>query len=108
MKKIIWIVFFILLMSHQGQALIILTNKAINFNEKKSGIIKGNVVLGNKIQKAIATGKYKVSSNGKDVVFNISAFLSCLLFLSGFFLFFLRIYNNQTTSIRIFIVIQSL
>lgn len=60
---------------NQAQALIILTNKTINFNEKKSGTLKGNVVLGNKIQRAIATGKYKVSSNGKDVVFNISAII---------------------------------
>lgn len=73
MKKVILIVFFILLTT-QAQALIILTNKAINFNTK-SGTLKGNVVLGNKIQRAIAVGKYKVSSNGKDVVFNISSII---------------------------------
>lgn len=73
MKKAILIVFFILLTT-QAQALIILTNKTINFNTK-SGTLKGNVVLGNKIQRAIAIGKYKVSSNGKDVVFNISSIL---------------------------------
>lgn len=73
MKKVILIVFFILLTT-QAQALIILTNKAINFNTK-SGTLKGNVVLGNKIKRAIAVGKYKVSSNGKDVVFNISSII---------------------------------
>lgn len=73
MKKVILIVFFILLTT-QAQALIILTNKAINFNTK-SGTLKGNVVLGNKIQRAVAIGKYKVSSNGKDVVFNISSII---------------------------------
>lgn len=73
MKKIILIVFFILLTT-QAQALIILTNKTINFNTK-SGTLKGNVVLGNKIQRAVAVGKYKVSSNGKDVVFNISSII---------------------------------
>lgn len=75
MKKVIWSVFFILLMITQAQALIILTNKAINFNQKKSGVLKGNIVLGNKVQKAIGVGNYKVSSNGKEVVFNISSII---------------------------------
>lgn len=72
MKKITWIVFFTLILTHQAHALIILTKTAINFNTK-SGVLKGNVVLGNKIQKAIAIGNYKISSNGKNVVFNISS-----------------------------------
>lgn len=74
MTKIIAIVLFILVMMDPAQALIILTNKAINLNTK-SGILKGNVVLGNKIQKATVTGKYKVSSNGKDVLFNITSII---------------------------------
>ncbi|PAF53019.1 hypothetical protein BKH42_08165 [Helicobacter sp. 13S00482-2] len=74
MKRLFLGIFLSLMIATQVEALIVLTNKAIDLN-KKSGTLKANVVLGNKIQKALAIGNYKVSSNNKSVIFNVNTII---------------------------------
>lgn len=53
-----------------AQALTIQTTKALDLNKSK-GILVGEVIVNNKIQKAKAIGNYKLSSNRKSVLFTI-------------------------------------
>lgn len=66
MKKIILMLFLI----SSIQALTIQLNKPLELN-KGSGVMSGEVIINNKLQKAKAIGNYKLSSNRQSVLFTI-------------------------------------
>ncbi|AFI04132.1 hypothetical protein [Helicobacter cetorum] len=56
----------------QANALVIITDKEINLNKTKEGILKGYLIFEHKVLPIKTIGSYKLDSRQKNVAFNVS------------------------------------